>query len=217
MTMKKRTWTFMILAALPVVLLFTACNPLENDSRSSSFIVVENITGSTSTGTAVNFLESDVVKVDAVSGAGTVYSDTAAVTLIANLMDPSSAATASFYNDILLDRYVVSYSRTDGNNRQGTDVPYSFEASLSRSLKIGASTTFSIVVVRDVSKLEPPLVDLVIQGRAQGVIETTAKIEFYGRDVANRAVTATGYLSIRFANFADQEASASPTASQRLY
>ncbi|MHB8095375.1 MAG: hypothetical protein ACYDH0_10600 [Candidatus Aminicenantales bacterium] len=215
--MKKRTWTFVILAALPVVLLFTACNPLENDSRSSSFIVVENITGTTSSGTAVNFLESDVVKVDATSGAATVYSDTAAVTLKASLLDPSSAATVSQYNDVLLDRYVVSYTRTDGKNRQGTDVPYSFEASLSRSLKIGASTTFAIIVVRDVSKLEPPLVDLVIQGRAEGVIETTAKIEFYGHDVSERTVMATGYLTVRFSNFADPAAAEAPTAGQRLY
>lgn len=217
--MKKRTWTFVILAALPVVLLFTACNPLENDSRSSSFIVVENISGTTSAGTAVSFLESDVVKVDSSSGAGTVYSDTAAVTLRASLLDPSSAATTSQYNDILLDRYVVSYSRTDGKNREGTDVPYSFEAALSRSLKVGASTTFAIVVVRDAAKLEPPLVNLAVQPRDEGVIETTAKIEFYGHDVAERAVTATGYLSVRFANYVDPDSGgdeASATA-RRLY
>ena len=65
--------------------------------------------------------------------------------------------------------------------------------------------TLSFVVVREVAKLESPLIDLA-QNRAEGVIEATAKIELYGHDLVENKVTATGYLTVFFANYADSTA-----------
>jgi hypothetical protein len=199
MSKKKSRRTLFLLAVLPAILVLSACNPLEDESKSSSFIIVESITGKDAEGNTANFLQSDVVLSDS-----TVVADIAEATLQAALLDPAPILDTSQYNDIILDRYIVSYSRVDGKNRQGVDIPYSFEGSLSQILRVDTSTTISFVVVREVAKLEAPLFDL-IQNRAEGVIEAVAKIEFYGHDLVNNKVTATGYLTIFFANYADTE------------
>jgi hypothetical protein len=199
MSKKKSRRTLFLLAVLPAILVLSACNPLEDESKSSSFIIVESITGKDAEGNTANFLQSDVVLSDS-----TVVADIAEATLQAALLDPAPILDTSQYNDIILDRYIVSYSRVDGKNRQGVDIPYSFEGSLSQILRVDTSTTISFVVVREVAKLEAPLFDL-IQNRAEGVIEAIAKIEFYGHDLVNNKVTATGYLTIFFANYADTE------------
>jgi len=193
----KSARTLLILAVLPAILMLSGCNPLENDSKSSSFIIVESIMGVDVSGTATNFLNSDVVGADSV-----VTADVATAVLRASLLDPAPILKAAQFNDIMLDRYIVSYSRVDGKNREGVDVPYAFEGAISQLLKVGASTSISIVVVREVAKLETPLINLA-QNRAEGVIEATAKIELYGHDLTEHKVKATGYLTIFFANYVD--------------
>ena len=69
-------------------------------------------------------------------------------------------------------------------------------------MAVGSTATFSFIIVRDVSKMEPPLVGLAT-GMGDGVIEMTAKVEFYGHDLTNNKVSATGYLAIFFANYAE--------------
>jgi len=197
MTKKKPAATLLILAVLPAILMLSGCNPLEDDSKSSSFIIVESITGTDLSGKTAGFLQSDVVLTNSI-----VTADVATATLRASLLDPAPILKPGQFNDIMLDRYIVSYSRVDGKNRQGVDVPYSFEGALTQLLKIGTSTSISFVVVREVAKLESPLIDLA-QNRAEGVIEATAKIEFYGHDLVENKVKATGYLTIFFANYAD--------------
>jgi hypothetical protein len=197
MTKKKSATILLILAVLPAILMLSGCNPLEDDSKSSSFIIVESVAGTDASGKAASFLQSDVVLTNSI-----VVADVAKATLRASLLDPAPILKPGQFNDIMLDRYIVSYSRVDGKNRQGVDVPYSFEGALTQILKIGTSTSISFVVVREVAKLESPLIDLA-QNRAEGVIEATAKIEFYGHDLVENKVKATGYLTIFFANYAD--------------
>ncbi len=193
--MKNTTKTLSIIVIASALLLFTSCNPVENKSKSGSMLMVENIQGTDANGQAASFLQSDVVKSD-----NTVTADTASVTLSAMTLDPNPLLGESQYNDILVTRYTVSYSRTDGRGVPGVDVPYPFEGSLSVLVKSGSSATFSAVVVREVAKLEPPLLSLV-DSRAEGVLQVTARIDFYGKDLASRDVTATGYLAIFFANY----------------
>lgn len=197
MTKKKTTLGFLVLAVLPSLLALTACNPLEDKSTSPTFIIVESLQGKDATGKVASFLQSDVV-----SSTGTIYADIASATIRASLLDPAPILKPSGYSDVVLDRYIVSYSRTDGRSRQGVDVPYSFEGSLTQIVKVGTTATFSFVIVREVAKAEPPLISLV-NGLGEGVIEMTARIDFYGHDLTDNKVTATGYLSIFFANYAD--------------
>jgi hypothetical protein len=98
----------------------------------------------------------------------------------------------------------VTYSRSDGKNVEGVDVPYSFDGSISARVQVDTQTEVSFVVVRAVSKLEPPLVNLAT-GRGEGELKTTARIDFYGHDTQGNNVMATGYLTIFFADYITQE------------
>jgi len=177
-----------------------SCNPLENKTESSSMLIVERITGVNAEGDEADYLESDVITI--VDEVPTVYEDPGLVTLNARLLDPASILGPSQYNDILVDRYVIRYTRSDGRNREGVDVPYAFEGSLSVLIRVGSSTEVSFVLVRAAAKLEPPLVNLAV-GRDAGEIEVTAHVEFYGHDLMNKAVKATGTIAVFFADWAD--------------
>lgn len=192
--MKKALRIAVILSAF---LAIYSCNPVEDDSRSGSILIVDNILGEDMEGNSGNFLQSDVLM-----SSGSVKADLATATLRAETLDPNPVLGISLYNDIVVTRYLVTYSRTDGKNVPGVDVPYPFEGSMSAVVGAGSTTSVSFVIVREVAKIEPPLARLVEWG-AEQVLTCTAKIEFYGHDTANRTVKATGYLTIYFANYAD--------------
>ncbi len=202
--MKRIKNSLKITAILCVFFFLLSCNPLEDDSTSSSMLLILNINGTTFEGDDVSFHHSDVVQVDPDTGAPGVRADSATVTLQAKLLNPEPLVPqASQYTSIVVTRYVVSYSRSDGQNTPGVDVPYSFEGSLSTLIEIDETVDISFVMVREVAKFEPPLLDL-RDGGDELVIQTTATIDFYGHDLVNNAVKATGYLSIFFADFVDE-------------
>ncbi len=200
--MRRINLTWKVGIILSLLFLAIACNPVEDDTQSDSLLIVERITGVDSEGNEVDFLNSDVLKVNQETGEPYVQADVAKATLRATLLDPAPLLGASIYNDILVTRYVVTYTRTDGKNTPGVDVPYPLEGSLSVLVRIDQSTQVNIIVVKETAKLEPPLRNLAI-GRADGVITATAKIDFYGEDMAKHKVKATGYLTIEFANYND--------------
>ncbi|MBE0460333.1 MAG: hypothetical protein IBX60_01680 [Candidatus Aminicenantes bacterium] len=201
--MKKAKLTLTITIILPFVLFLLSCNPIENESQSSSLLIVESLTGTDIEGNEVNLLQSDVLKVDSSTGNTYITADIAKAILSAKLLQPDSPVGPSHYNNIMVTRYFVSYSRSDGKNKEGVDVPYSFEGSLSTLVEIDSSTNVSFVIVREVAKAEPPLVNLT-EGRGEGVLQVTAKVEFYGHDMTNHNVKATGYLTIFFGNYIDE-------------
>lgn len=197
--MKNKKLALSLTVLLPGLLLLYSCNAVENKTESASMLIVENVLGQDSAGKAANYLQSDVRKTS-----GTVTADIATVTFRTQTLDPVPITGTSQFNDVMVDRYTVSYSRTDGKNTPGVDVPYPFEGSLSTLIRIGATTDVAVVVVREAAKMEPPLIRLVDIG-AEQVLEATAKLEFYGHDLANHKVKATAYLTIFFANYADTE------------
>ncbi|MGB8953666.1 MAG: hypothetical protein WCC06_13510 [Candidatus Aminicenantales bacterium] len=195
---------FMITAVLAVSLFLAACNPLENTSRSNTLLIVEKIMGKDSQGNSVNYLQSDVAIYDVATQTYSVQADSAKATLSAKLIDPTPTALASQYNDLIINRYVVTFTRSDGKNAPGTDVPYSFEGSLSVLLEAGGTAQdVSFIIVREAAKQEAPLVNL-INAYPGDVLQVTAQIDFYGKDMTNHVVKATGYLTIFFANYADE-------------
>lgn len=198
--MKKTTRTLKIMAILPLAFALIACNPIENETTSASLLVVDTIIGESLDGDQGNYLESDVLFEDEDKGITTIYADPAVATLRATLLNPNSVTGPSQYNSITIERYQVSYSRSDGRNTEGVDVPYAHEGVLTAMLDIGMTRDVSFTVVRAAAKVEPPLVDLQV-GRDAGVLTCLAKVEFFGKDLAGRTVKATGYLTIHFANF----------------
>jgi len=125
------------------------------------------------------------------------------VTLSASMLDPDPLFGTSQYNDIQVTRYVVTYIRSDGKNIQGLDVPYSFEGGLSVLVRIGQLANVRFVIVREVAKQEAPLLSL-YQAYQGDVLSVAARVDFYGHDLANKNVKATGFLPIYFANYADR-------------
>ncbi|MGD2295223.1 MAG: hypothetical protein PVF22_05245 [Candidatus Aminicenantes bacterium] len=176
---------------------FISCNPIENKTLSNSMLVIVSLTGSDIEGNTANYLQSDVLTSDS-----SVTADPATVTLKAQLLNPNPANGASQFNSIMVTRYAVSYFRVDGKNTEGVDIPYSFEGHMSALIEIDEVVEVSFIIVREVAKLEPPLIDL-HEGRGDGVLQVRAKVDFYGHDLANKTVKATGYLTIFFANYAD--------------
>jgi hypothetical protein len=198
----KTLWTkkhiLMGLALLAASIFLPACNPLEDESRSNSILVVESVSGQDFSGADAGFLQSDVLKKD-----NTITADIAKATLSARMLVPAPLLGASQYSDIMVTRYVVSYSRTDGRNRPGADVPFPFEGSLTMLVRVDSTTSVDFVIVREAAKLEAPLINL--RDSAYGdILNMTAKIDFYGHDLANKAVKATGYLTVYFANYNDK-------------
>lgn len=186
-----------VVGLMGIVLFLFGCNPVEDDSDSSSFLILLSMTGTSIEGQEANYLQSDVIL-----SSGTVTADAAKAVFKVELLEPNSIMGPSHFNNVVLTKYTVTYMRSDGNNRQGVDVPYAFDGSLSTLIEIGTTVNVSFIIVREVAKLEPPLVNL-LEGRGEGVLQVTARVEFYGHDMTNRKVKVIGYLTIFFANYTD--------------
>ncbi|UCE40330.1 MAG: hypothetical protein JSV17_12810 [Candidatus Aminicenantes bacterium] len=205
---KMKNWQ-KILVMVPTLFLLFSCNRITNDSRSDSVLHVIRVTGMDIEDNEVDFLQSDVAVFNPETLTTTVAADAAKVTFTVASLDPAPWLGTSQYYDILVTHYVVTYSRSDGKNQEGIDVPYSFDGSLSARVPVDGQTEISFVVVRAVSKLEPPLINLAT-GRGEGELKTTARIEFYGQDTVGNKVKATGYLTIFFADYITKDEEASP-------
>ena len=106
-------------------------------------------------------------------------------------------------NAVTLSGYHVRFQRTDGRDKQGVDVPFEFNGSVTGTITpSGLSVGFELV--RHQAKLEPPLSMLEGQG-GRIIISTIAEVTFYGKDVAGNDVQAIGKMSVNFGDFADPE------------
>jgi hypothetical protein len=190
------------LAAL-AALTALACNPIENNTQSASLLTVVAISGLDIAAKDANFTQSDVLVTNSTTGLSTITDDVAKATLSASTLAPNPPAGTSQYNDIQLDKLVITYIRTDGRNAQGVDVPYSFEQNLSQVIRVGQETTFSFIIVRASAKQEPPLIGLRAGATRGEILYTNARIDFYAHDLAGKKVMATGYLPVEFADFAN--------------
>ncbi len=189
-------------AALALLAAAVACNPVENESRSASRLILNSLTGTDVEGTEANFLNSDVVLVNATTGALSWRADTATATFTVVPYDPEPILGTSSYHDVQITRYTVSFVRSDGLNVPGRDVPFPFEGSLSFKVAVNESGSVSFVIVREVAKQEMPLLGL-YNASVGDVLNMSAVVEFFGQDLAGRAVKTTGSLAVYFANYAD--------------
>ncbi|MDY0231192.1 MAG: hypothetical protein RBR88_01765, partial [Candidatus Saccharicenans sp.] len=176
-------------------LMLFSCNPVEKETDSGSFLIIESITGKDNLGNDSSIVFSDVIT------NGQVYSDFVTVTLQTATLDPNPIMGVSQYSDIMLTNYVVTYIRSDGATVEGTDVPYHFEGTLSQLVPVGSSVSFPLIIVKDTAKNQAPLNTLV--GTTE-VLECHATIEFIGHDLRNRGVRQTGQITVRFADFVDE-------------
>lgn len=175
-----------------------SCTSMVRESGSSSYLIIETLqgfSGATDEGTGAN-LQSDVLT------KGGVIEDEGIVTFVLGMKDVIASPTLN--NAITVTRYRVVYSRADGRNTPGVDVPAPFDGVVTVTVMPGATAEVNFPLVRVQAKEEPPLRNLV-GNLGLGVISTIAEITFYGRDQTGRTVSVVGRISVDFADFADPE------------
>jgi hypothetical protein len=122
---------------------------------------------------------------------------------------------------IFVERYEVSYYRSDGRGVQGVDIPYTISGNLTQVIDAATSGSVDVpmTVVRSQAKLEPPLINL--WGDSDGILGGTAlkvtmfaKITVHGSTIAGQAVETTGALEIHFADFPSTNATPASRSSR---
>jgi len=194
--MNKMTATLKTLAVAAAVLAFAGCNTISQDTESSSMIVITSITGTNMGGDTVAYLQSDILGSD-----GLVRVDNATANIVVRLVNPDPINGPSQFNDVVLTSYRVTYELATGPGTPGTDVPLPFDGNFSTVLcPVDEEVAVPFVVVLEAAKQAAPLSPLI--GTAT-VLERKAKIEIFGHDLTDHPVTATGYLTIYFADYQD--------------
>jgi len=182
------------LAAAAAVLALVGCNTISKDTESSSMIVIMSITGTTTDGDTVAYLQSDVIGDDSL-----VRLDNATANIVVRLVNPDPISGPSQFNDVVLTSYRVTYELPTGPGTPGADVPMPFDGNFSTVLcPVDEEVSVPFAVVLEAAKLAPPLQGLI---GTVTVLERKAKIEIFGHDLTDHPVTATGYLTIYFADY----------------
>jgi len=198
--------TFNRVATLALAALVAAasagCGDVVRQGRSPAYLVVTKLTASSG---AEPDEQADELSSD-VATKGSVFEDLGLVTMRLALKDigqPGSPTEPTTNNYITVSRYHVTYRRSDGRNTPGVDVPYPFDGAGTMTVT-ERDASMSFVIVRIQAKLEEPLKNLRDHGGA-AAISTIADITFYGRDQAGNDVSATGSISVNFADWADPQ------------
>jgi hypothetical protein len=182
---------------------FTSCaSEFTRTGSSPSFIIIEALQGAS--GAEPDLFGSPLLS-DVLTGGGT-FNDLGQARMSLSLRNPTSPTGPSAVNSITLNRYRVTYRRSDGRNTPGVDVPHPFDGAITVTIPTTGTATFGFEVVRNQAKWEPPLANMRGLGGAL-LLSTLAEITFYGRDQAGNEVEATGTLQVNFADFADPSAS----------
>ena len=169
--------------------------------RSPVSLVIESLAGASGATGGTEFsgtLQSDVITV--VDDRPTIFSDSGRVIMSFVMKDILS--TPSTMNAVKIERYRITFRRSDGRNTPGVDVPYPFDSAVTFTIAPGGTVTQGFELIRHVAKSEAPLAALQI---SPTVISTVADITFYGHDLAGNELSASGSLGIQFGNFADPD------------
>ena len=200
------------LAVAAIVVTNVSCGKVARTGRGSSFLVIDSlqgIRGGASGAQAASTLISDVITnvttpapCSVAAPCPTVFGDSGQASMHVVMKDAGGAAptTPTALQDITITRYRVEYSRADGRNTPGVDVPQPFDGAVVQTITPGGNS-FGFSLVRVQGKSEPPLVLL----RAGGnTITQFAKVTFYGTDQTGAEVSVSGTIQIDFGNFGDQ-------------
>lgn len=197
-TRKKVVWggraraSITLALCLAATLTLTSCSDAIRSGQSPSYLILQSITGGAQ--------NAGVVQSDVVSDSGSILQDNGQATIQVAMKDPQ-ADTPTAVDSITITQYHVQYTRSDGHNIQGVDVPFAFDSGVTQTIAAGSTGTVPFTLVRIQAKLEAPL--LALQGhRGQEVISTIAQVTFYGHDQNGRDVSVTGNIEVDFADWA---------------
>lgn len=202
-----------LLAAATAAVVSTGCGDFVRQGRGPLLVTVATLEGASGAEPTKfgNTMHSDVLTMVNKDDNGvkvkvpTVFSDVGRANLTVMLKDPGTAgspAQPTTVNQVTFSRYRVVYSRADGRNTPGVDVPYPFDSGATFTASVDTPGAVGFELVRHVAKQEAPLASLVVNNQ---IINTIAEVTFYGQDRAGNEVTAAGRIGIEFGNFGDPE------------
>lgn len=181
-------------------LVLSGCTPdFAEQGEAPVLMVVTSIAGESGGGGTGSGIGS-VLFADVRTDDGTTFNDNATISVEVLPKNPRAGTSASPFNDVIVEQYRVTFRRTDGLNREGVDVPFSFSGPVSIRVAVGGTGAASIVIVRHTAKLESPLSN-VRQFGGLDILTTFAEITVFGRTIAGDAVEASGRLEVHFADF----------------
>jgi hypothetical protein len=202
----KRTMRLIGLAAMLTAA--SACGDVVRQSRSPVLLVMDSLQGAqgahpqTFTGNLLSDVITNVITGGNCSQAApcpTFFNDEGQAVIHIVPKDLAVAPTSN--NAVTLNRVHVEYVRSDGRNTPGVDVPYPFDGAVTVTIPpSGQAATVVFLLVRNVAKEEPPLVQLV---SSLNILTTIANVTFFGRDAVGNDISVSGSIQIDFGNFGD--------------
>jgi hypothetical protein len=191
----------------------TSCGDVSRQGSSPVYLVIDQLQGqrgAASLGSPSNPLISDVITnvtqpapCTPTAPCPTVFGDSGTVTLRAPLKDIGTTTTLSptSNNEVTINRLHVQYTRADGRNTPGVDVPFGFDSAITGTVVASGTLQLGFELVRNVAKQESPLVQL---RTSSNFISAIATVTFYGVDRVGNNVQVTGQIQVEFGNFGDQ-------------
>ena len=202
-----KSLAFAVAGAAAVVSAGCSNQYLDDQGRAPMQIVINALEGSPGDSNAFgSTLASDVItrvrENDPTSC--TIWGDAGRVTMsLVSKNQSEFASSPSPLNSVTITRYRVEYLRSDRANGapgavEGLDVPYAFESGVSFTVATGGTTQGGFTLVRNIAKSEAPLSAL----RNNSVlIDTIARVTFWGRDQSGNEVVASGHIGVTFGDF----------------
>lgn len=206
----RRLTSLLQVSALGALLVPLVSCSTQMPGQASSFVIIQSLQAASGAepdefgGTLASDVQTLVdVEIDGEEfKAATIYEDPGRAVFQLAMKDPTGFEPTSA-NYVTFTRYRVTYIRADGRNTPGIDVPHPFDGAVTVTVTDEPATT-SLTLVRIQSKMEEPLLPLAGNGGAIA-ISTIAEVTFYGADQTGREVTATGRISVNFADWGDPE------------
>jgi hypothetical protein len=186
----------------------TSCGDVVRDGKSPVLLVIDSLTAAAGASTTFGTnLFSDVQTIVTTGGVcsitnpcPTVFADNGRVALRIVPKDVVGLASPTTNNEVTITRYHVKYTRADGRNTQGVDVPYEFDGVVTVTVPVGQGASVGFELVRHTAKEEPPLVQLIT---SRTIITSLVEVTFYGKDRVGNDVSVTGSILVEFGNFGD--------------
>jgi hypothetical protein len=187
-------------AAIVVLAGSVSCGDVVRQGKAPVLVVVDSLQAASGAtpGNMSGFLLSDVVTA---SGTTNDVAEATMHVIPKDVGNGQNALAPTPWNAVTINRYRITFIRSDGRNTPGVDVPFAVDGALTATLT-STPTAVPFEIVRHQQKLEQPLRSLANLG-GRVIIATTAEITFYGTDQVGNDVQKTAWINVSFSDYAD--------------
>jgi hypothetical protein len=187
-----------LLALTAVIAAAVGCSDFIRQDRSPVTLVIDRLeaaSGASASPTFGGTLQSDVIT------NSSIFNDLGRVTVRTIMKDVGTAPSP--VNAVTLNRYRVTFRRSDGRNTPGVDVPYPFDSALTVTIPPGATAQATFELIRHITKEQAPISALATNTAV--TIGTVADVMFFGHDQAGNELSVAGSIGVIFGDFADPD------------